>query len=295
MIFLEEQEAVLGSCITEGINCISYGRSGFGKSKLIELVTSELGKDLNVIHGHDSMTSEALIGIPDMKRLMDDSEYVTKFESTFFAKPGVVVIEEGLKIPSEVLSCLTDMITRGGLWCGDTFVPMLCDCIIITGNSNPDDCIIDESDVAFFKQRFPVWLSFDWPINTKNVTKYIKTKYTDYYLNNTNRCEVIIKHACQCSLAPRLIDLFMDILIKEVMPLLNHFGLVDIEFNNHDVKSIKKKSEEIYNGDGTLSHKLTKLLGMRLVVDLSNIDDKELSRLVENFIRSIKDEIQSRE
>jgi hypothetical protein len=156
--------------ISEG-NGILYGPGGFGKSQ----ITKEFLKyyDIPIITkvGHSSMDVEALLGIPNIKKLTEESKYEVAFDNSIFRFPGVLVLEEFLDVRSTVAAALKDIITEGGYRDGDKFIDSLNGPIIICSNKSPDEVTTDLSTAAFYKERFPYSLFVAWDSYTN----------TDYY------------------------------------------------------------------------------------------------------------------
>jgi hypothetical protein len=67
-------------------------------------------KFLTVVVGYKDMPVDALLGIPDMSKLLNESKYEVNFKSPFY-KPGIL-IGKNLQIPSTA-AALKDILTEG--------------------------------------------------------------------------------------------------------------------------------------------------------------------------------------
>ena len=137
-------------------NAILHGPGGFGKSQIIKAFFKFFNIEPIVVVGHSGMDVEALLGIPNIKKLTEESAYEIAFEKSVFAKPGVLILEEFLDVKPVVASALKDIITEGGYRRGDEFIPSKIGSIFICSNKSPDEVVVDLSTAAFYKERFPV-------------------------------------------------------------------------------------------------------------------------------------------
>lgn len=145
----------LYNSILAGGNGILYGPGGFGKTEITKEFFACYGIEPLVIVGHSGTDVEALLGIPNIRKLTDESIYEVAFENSIFSKPGVLIFEEFMDVKPAVASALKDIITSGGYRRGDEFIPSKIGSMFICSNKSPDEVVIDFSTAAFYKERFP--------------------------------------------------------------------------------------------------------------------------------------------
>jgi hypothetical protein len=180
-IFQEESIKVLYTSIATGQNVILFGPGGFSKSKLVVSFFELLGIPLTFKVGHEECTTEELLGIPNLQKLLNESKIETAFENSIFCKPSVLVLEEGLDIPPTVAACLKDIISQRGLREGNIFKESKISNIIIIGNKSPQDLNYSDTLKAFYNERFPlqhlmVWKDFSAESYYKFFEIYFKEK-----------------------------------------------------------------------------------------------------------------------
>ncbi len=148
--------------VTSGSNGILHGPGGFGKSKITEAFFKYFNIPVNVIVGYHDMDVEGLLGLPDMKKLMEESEYITAFEKSVFNKPGILILEEFMDVRPSTAAALKDILTEGGLRQGGKLVPSFAGQTFICSNKDPEEMSVDLSTAAFYKERFPCSLFVAW-------------------------------------------------------------------------------------------------------------------------------------
>jgi len=162
----EEATRKIYAALAIGKNAILYGPGGFGKSVLVKAICEELGLPIIFKVGYKGMTPEEILGVPNMKALLEESKYETAFENSVFNKPGILVLEEFMDADPSTAAALKDVLTERGFREGTEFKESMIATVIICGNKNPDDVSIDDSTTAFYKERFPfrhemIWKSFE--------------------------------------------------------------------------------------------------------------------------------------
>lgn len=187
--FVRHEKAVrkIYAALATGHNAILHGPGGFGKSVLVKAVCKELGLPVVYKIGYKGMMPEEILGVPNMKALLEDSKYETAFENSLFAKPGILILEEFFDADPSTAVALKDVLTEKGFREGDTKKESLIGSVIIAGNKCPEDMSIDDTTSAFYKERFPmrhkmIWSSFkegDY-LSFFNVF-YTKDVYKEYF------------------------------------------------------------------------------------------------------------------
>jgi len=159
---MDETIAVLYYAMLTGSNVILYGPGGFGKTELTKAFLNYFDIPSIVKVGYSGMDVEALLGIPDIKKLMNESEYKVAFEKSIFNNAGVLVLEEFLDVKPTVAAALKDILTAGGLREGENLIPSKIGPVIICSNKSPDEVTTDLSTAAFYKERFPYSINVNW-------------------------------------------------------------------------------------------------------------------------------------
>lgn len=175
--------------VTSKGNGILHGPGGFGKSEITKAFFDYFNIPVIVKVGHSSMDVEALLGIPNMKKLTNESTYEIAFEKSVFTIPGVLILEEFLDVKPMVAAALKDVLTEGGHRNGTDFIASKIGTIIICSNKSPEEVTVDLSTEAFYKERFPYstyacWDSFeaiDYTNLFTTVDKQSTIDHKDYY------------------------------------------------------------------------------------------------------------------
>lgn len=171
LFYMDDAIRTLYFATITGQNAILYGPGGYGKSRVVKYFYQKLGIPVFTKVCNSSTTVEDLLGIPDMQKLMNDSEYVTAFSKTIFKNKGILFLEEGLDMQPDVASALKDVLTTKGYHQGNSIDPSFISSVVIATNKNPQECALDDSTAAFYEERFPHVIKIDWASHT----------YTDYY------------------------------------------------------------------------------------------------------------------
>jgi len=179
-VFQEESIKRLYTATATGQNAILYGPGGFSKSKLVVSFYELLGIPLTFKVGHEECTTEELLGMPNINKMLTESKIETAFENSIFCKPGILILEEGLDIPPTVAACLKDIISQRGLREGNTFKESRISNIIIIGNKSPSNMGISDTLKAFYNERFPIQHLMVW----KDFSPECYFKFFQVYFGN---------------------------------------------------------------------------------------------------------------
>ncbi len=186
------------SCVSK-TNGILHGPGGFGKSELTEEFFNYYNIPVSTVVGYHDMDVEGLLGVPNMKKLMEDSEYKTAFEKSVFNKPGILLLEEFLDVRTSTAAALKDILTKDGLRQGDTFTPSLAGQVFICSNKDPEEVSVDFSTSAFYKERFPVNLFVAWDsYATEDFNRLFKLVCKDEYEPNKDEL-LVLSSICSAS------------------------------------------------------------------------------------------------
>jgi len=249
-VFHSHSVRTLYAALVTGNNAILYGPGGYGKSVLIKAVCEYFKIPVTFKVGYSGMTSEELLGLPNMDKLLNESTYETAFENSIFANPGVCILEEFLDADPQVAACLKDVLSEKGFREGLTRKESMISSIIIAGNKAPEDVSIDDSTAAFYMERFPyknkvMWDSF----SASNYLSFFEAYYDKIkFKENRNTLEAVAKLCSMnsCSISPRVASQAGDNAIKLGIEFLDTISAIDTSILS-EIKSeldIKTKEEE---------------------------------------------------
>jgi hypothetical protein len=228
-------------------NGILYGPGGFGKTDITKKFFEYFNIPVNTVVGYHDMDVEGLLGIPDMKKLMEDSEYVTAFSKSVFGKPGILLLEEFLDVRPSTAAALKDILTEGGLRQGDKLLPSLSGQTFICSNKDPEELSIDFSTAAFYKDRFPVNMFVAWDTYTaRDYDKLFKIVFGDKYENNRDEFDVLAM-LCSASsseskcVSPRTAISSGYVLLKAGIESLKFISEIDTSMLEKVHKELKRK------------------------------------------------------
>ncbi len=160
---MEDVIEVLYRSVIAGKNIVLFGLGGFGKTQIVKRFLEVASIQQATIVGFEDMDVEALLGIPDMEKLLKESIYQIAFDTTAFMTPGIMVLEEFFDVNPKTAIALKDIMTEGGYRQGNDFTESKISSYIICTNKSPQEMNIDNSTVAFYHERFPVKKEVKWP------------------------------------------------------------------------------------------------------------------------------------
>ena len=143
-------------------NLALWGPGGYGKSTITKAVLEILNIPYYTIVGYEDMDVEALIGLPNMNKLLNESMYEIAFEKSVFNKEGVLIFEEMTDVRPATLAVLKDILTEGGFRQNDKFIKSNIESVIICSNTKPSSLGINPSLQALYSERFPLECHVYW-------------------------------------------------------------------------------------------------------------------------------------
>lgn len=159
--------------ITTGKNVLLYGPGGFGKTQVVKAFLDYVNVPGPTIVGYEDMEVEALLGIPNIQKLTNESVYETAFDKSVFRSQGVLILEEFLDARPSVAAALKDILTEGGLRQNNNFTESLISSVVICSNKSPEEVSVDDTTSAFYKERFPIRVKVVW-------NSYTREDYLDF-------------------------------------------------------------------------------------------------------------------
>jgi len=143
-------------------NIILYGPGGFGKTEFVKAFLEEKNLTYSTVIGNKSLRLEELIGVANVDRFMNESEFEVAFNKSPFMGADVLLLEEFLDVPDDISAALKDIVSEGGFRTRTKFIKSDIKHIIICTNRAPADVKQTDSNRAFFIERFPIHHKVEW-------------------------------------------------------------------------------------------------------------------------------------
>jgi len=248
-IFQEESIKRLYTATVTGKNAILHGPGGFSKSKLVVAFYKLLGIPLTFKVGHEECTTEELLGMPNIHKMMNESKIETAFENSIFCKPGILILEEGLDIPPTVAACLKDIISERGLREGNIFKESKIANIIITGNKSVEDISLSDTLKAFYNERFPVQHLMVWKdFSPESYFNFFEIYFGDRMKDKTDEFLLLAElcHETKTLVSPRIAADAGDILISLGINFLDTVSGIDTTKIEEFRQKAKLKSKIVH-------------------------------------------------
>jgi len=162
-IYLDNVVKVIYTGLRMNTNIFLSGPGGFGKSSLIKHILDIYKIPYNTIVGYKDMPVDALLGVPNMKKLLEESKYEINFKESVFCRPGILIGEEFTDILPSTAAALKDILTEKGYRYKGEKVESLVATMIIAANKTAADMSVDDSLSALYNERFPLQANVVWP------------------------------------------------------------------------------------------------------------------------------------
>lgn len=171
---------VLKNAISNNMNCILFGKGGFGKSEMCAELFSrpELKNRVFIQSLSEATTEEDLFGGINMKKLLDSGEKEFLLHNSF-ANKEIVIFEEIFDAPVQVLACLKDTLTAKEVRNGNQRYPIKTKLIIGLTNKTYDEVIMNASTEAL-TQRFPISFKLEYELKKIDIAGLILNRYNNY-------------------------------------------------------------------------------------------------------------------
>lgn len=161
-IFQEKATKAIYSGLVMSMNVFLSGLGGFGKSELIKYILDIYKIPYTVIVGYKDMPVDALLGIPNMDKLLKDSIYEINFKDSVFYEKKVLIAEEFTDILPSTAAALKDVLTEKGYRYKGTKIESFVPIMIIAANKPAKDMVHDSSTAALYEERFPLQVEVGW-------------------------------------------------------------------------------------------------------------------------------------
>lgn len=257
--------------LTTNTNIILYGKGGYGKSQIVKAFLKFAGVNQTTRVAYEDMEVEALLGVPNIKKLTEESEYEIAFEKSIFMNEGVLVLEEFLDAHPATTAALKDILSEGGYRSGDKFIESRIGPVIICTNKSPSEVSTHQTMSALYKERFPIAVEVKWESHEYqdyiNFMRTIQGDLNETYFALAELCART--SATEELISPRIvlkameiIEIHDDIQYLKLIPAINTSIIDEVKRTMHlrkestKVKGISNKVDAFIKAlehDGTLT------------------------------------------
>ena len=222
-LYQEETIRALYIAIGTGKNAILHGLAGFGKSTIVKIFCEYFGIPIHVITGYEDMEPEKLLGVPNFKELLENSNYVTAFDKSPFAKPGILILEEFLDVRPATAAALKDILTEKGMREKDNKLESLISSVVICTNKNPEDVAVDDSIAALYNDRFPIRHIVEWnDFSKEKYLTFIKFITKDKFNEQEVEFRVLSE---MCSMSRSTTGIVSPRVVKDAIDVITTVGI----------------------------------------------------------------------
>lgn len=280
--------------LSMNMNVFLSGPGGYGKSTLIKFILNFYKIPFTVIVGYKDMPVDALLGIPDMDKLLKESKYEINFKESAFYKPGILIGEEFTDILPSTAAALKDILTERGFHTKEGKVESLICTMIIAANKSAKEVIDDESKRAFYEERFPLQVEVNWASHTaKDYFKLLKMTFdqteasllffmSKVFEDNHVNHNITPSPRIACDITKVYIDKGINFIGNFAINVVNVNQLKTIADKEYSTKSVAKLLKEvtflIYSIKSAKDHKLAGLHALK------KIDELNLSEEIMNIV-----------
>lgn len=146
---------------------IAQGPGGYGKSEGIKMYLEELtGESVHVISMHEQMSVMESHGGLDLHKWTQENKFTVNFENSWM-NHGIVIFEEGLSVPKEVLASFRQDLTSRMYTLGQT-TPIKTWMVVVCTNETIEELSQFGQSMEAFAQRFPIRINVNWEHLTLN-------------------------------------------------------------------------------------------------------------------------------
>lgn len=166
--------------LSMNMNVFLSGPGGYGKSTIVKHILNIYKIPYHTVIGYKDMPIDALLGIPNMDKLLKDSEYEIDFSKSIFCTPGILIGEEFTDLAPHTATALKDILTERGFRDKRGKTESLISCMIICANKSAIEVSDDVSKLAFYEERFPIIAEITWKsFAAKNYFALLKKHFSD--------------------------------------------------------------------------------------------------------------------
>lgn len=245
-VFQNKAVKAIYTGLSMNMNVFLSGPGGYGKSTLIKYILNVYNIPYHTVIGYKDMPVDALLGIPNMDKLLNESKYEIAFENSVFHKPGILIGEEFTDILPSTSAVLKDILTEKGYRNKNGKIESLVACMIIAANKSAEEVSDDESKKALYEGRFPIKVDVSWTVHTadrylkllkkifpeknEKTLLFLSMLYEKNFLENNN------------IITPRLAIDITKVYLKKGIEFISNFNI-----NLNSIDKIKKNAEQESN------------------------------------------------
>lgn len=271
------------------MNVFLSGPGGYGKSALIKHILNFYKIPFTVVSGYKDMPVDALLGIPDMEKLLKESKYEINFKESIFYKPGILIGEEFTDILPSTAVALKEILSERGMHTKEGKVESLISCMILAANKSSKEVIDDDTKRAFYEERFPLQVEVKWQEHAaRDYYKMLKLNFPQaehqllFFMSKLFEDNHV---SCNNTISPRIACSITQVYLEKGINFISHFpintsnlndlkALADKEYNT---KSVSKLMKEviflIYSMKTSKDHKMMALYALKKLGELKVKDE----------------------
>jgi len=265
-VFQDKAVRAIYTGLSMNMNVFLSGPGGYGKSNLIKHILDIYKIPYHSIIGYKDMPVDALLGIPNMDKLLKDSEYELNFKDSIFYKPGILIGEEFTDILPSTAAALKDILTERGYRDKNGKTESLIASMIVAANKSANDVVDDESKRAFYIDRFPIAVRVEWKTYfPSDYFKLLKIVFPDkeedllYFmakLFSTNHEDYGV------TVSPRVAIDITNVYLDKGLSFIGHFSI-----NTDNIDNIKREAQREFTKK-SIEELLNELTGFLSTIDL---------------------------
>ena len=311
-VYADEVTSIIYAAIKNNKGLLLYGVGGHAKSEITDAVMAALKIKPFILSCGEGLTVENLFGGLDMKEFKNSGKIHYNVQHSFM-NHEVVVFEELLDTPSNVLLELKDVLTRGVFEKGSQQFTSKVKCVIGLTNRTREEYAEDNSVKALL-ERFPLELKVEWNnYKADNYSHMFERVYKERYTSRHSDFAVLSELAQSSTqrgifISPRTAVHAADIMLEDGLDSIKYVAGIDIS-TMEEIKAKREKLEKIRrdteklerleNQAGTITNRIyetedvNELLDIRAdlkkhraVVKEMQVDDTVFTRLAD-LIKSI--------
>ena len=158
--------------LSMSMNVFLSGPPGYGKTDTIKKVLDVYKIPYHTLVGYKDMPVDALLGIPDMSKLLKSSEYEINFKKSLFYRPGILILEEFGDVLPMTAASLKDILSEKGYRDKKGKIESLIGSVIVSSNKSAAEISSNVSLSALYESRFPIKTTVSW--KTYEASRYFE-------------------------------------------------------------------------------------------------------------------------
>lgn len=179
-VFQETAVRAIYIGLSMNMNVFLSGLPGYGKTDVIKAVLDVYKIPYHTLIGYKDMPVDALLGIPDMDKLIKKSEYEINFKKSIFYTPGILILEEFTDILPVTAAVLKDILSERGYRDKKGKTESLISSVLVASNKSASEISSNPTLSALYESRFPIKAIVRWTsYTTDNYYTLLKKRFGD--------------------------------------------------------------------------------------------------------------------